>query len=274
MVASVPSFSSASQRSHRACCAQPPRSTSSRWNTDSAASCDTPSASAAHRVARAGVSGAAATSAAKPASPASSGVRSWVAHSRQATKAERPGAGVHSAWPRSKCPAAQSPMARAITPGQSIPEALAARSATLGSATGAGPSAPRDCLSAARLAGRNGSVQASQASARSASVIRPEASRAAKSARVGVSRIPATRPRRAAAMVRSSPVWPRKGLTATVASSGKAGGTAPAAASAARSKPAASGAEVGSLVWVILALRRVNGVSRRGSRRSAGRGRH
>ncbi len=55
--------------SQRACCAQPPRSISSRWKAVSAASSVRPSRSAARRMARSAVSGAAATWAQKPVRP-------------------------------------------------------------------------------------------------------------------------------------------------------------------------------------------------------------
>ena len=123
MVWSVPPLSSASHSSQRACCAQPPRSISRRWKAVSAASSVRPSRSAARRMARSGVSGALATCEQKPVRPAISGVRSCTAHSRQAAKVLCPGAGDHSAWPRSKWPAAHSPKLRAMTEGQSLPSA-------------------------------------------------------------------------------------------------------------------------------------------------------
>ena len=230
---SVPPVSSACHNSQRACCDQPPRSSSSRWKAVSAASAGRSRRSAARRMARSALSGASATWAQKPSSPAISGVRSCVAHSRQAAKAPWPGRGDQSACPRSKWPAAQSPMLRAMIAGQSVPVALAASAATVGSASGAGAVSRIAAFSAARSCGFAGAGQAVSAAERSSSVISPAASFSASAARGWVSLAPATRASRAEACARSSPAWPRKGFTATVASSGKAGGMARAAASAA-----------------------------------------
>jgi hypothetical protein len=91
-----------------------------------------------------------------------------------------PGAGDHSAWPRSKCPAAQRPKVFSMTDGQSTPVASAARSATVGSARGAaGPGVAAAAFSAARSRGLSGEAQAASAPARSSSVIRPAAISAA-----------------------------------------------------------------------------------------------
>ena len=130
-------------------------------------------------------------------------------------------------------------MLRAMIWGQSMPWRRAARSASVGSALGAGAGAFRRSFSVARSTGFSGEAQAISAAARSSSLMRPAATRARMSSRGRIGDRPATRVSRAAAWGRSSSVWPRNGLTATVAARGKAGGIAAAAAVAAPSRPAA-----------------------------------
>ncbi len=156
-----------------------------------------------------------------------SGVRSRVAKARHDAKVSPSGAG-QSACPSSQRDAAQSPIRSATTPGQSVPVASSARSAIVGSGTTG--------ESGARAASRSAPVSspaARAAASRSASVTRPSSIIAATSARGRISRAPATRARRIAAVARGSPACPSQGLTATVAVSGKAGGTWRTAPSAA-----------------------------------------
>ena len=150
--------------------------------------------------------GSDATWAAKPVSPWISGVRSRLANACQEAKAPPSGAG-QSAWPRSKWEAAQWPIRSATRPGQSSPDASAARSATVGSATGRGAGPVAASRSASGVGGAP-SV-AAIAAARSSSVISPASISARRRARGGVRGVPATRARRAAAIASGSPAWPR-----------------------------------------------------------------
>ena len=109
----------------------------------------------------------------------------------------------------------------------------AAKTATVGRAAGGTAGWCRRALRVDRSRGLTGEGEAIRAAARSSSLIAPAATLAVRSNRGDVSPTPATRASRADAVARSSPVCPRNGLTATVASSGKAGGIARAAASAA-----------------------------------------
>lgn len=87
-------------------------------------------------------------------------------------------------------------------------------------------------------------------------------------ARVSVT--PATRARRAEAVARSSLLWPRNGFTATVASSGKAGGTARTAFSAAASSADARDGAIWLMVLNMIVFLPVTAISLFRTRRSGG----
>ena len=140
-----------------------------------------------------------------------------------------------------------------MTDGQSVPVSSAARSATVGSGRiGLSVSGfVAAAFSALISAGFCLNGEAASAAVRSSSVILPSFSASAYWDAACVALIPATRASRAEAVARSSSPCPRKGFTATVAASGKAGGILRAARSAdfriSESRPGASRAWVSNM---------------------------